>query len=225
MKTYRLLWLIWLTLAILVVVGTVAYWASSNIHKVNITLKEGATINTKLFRIHPHNLSLEVSFKGKGRKSRPELGNYIAEGNWHETGVLKFKNYGEPIKFLVTSTNQRTVYETLPASSYGRSTIERELIPFVNDNDNNSVIWPPKRDSWHMIKQGLNSYQITVTEVGKSLTSEEVTLIVKPPVSFKRVAQNYSYLWYFTFWPLYAFILLIFGIVLAFLERKRRKSM
>ncbi len=223
MKTYKLLWVIWFALAILFVTGTAAYLVSSKLNKVNITLKEGEIINTKLFRIHPHHLSLELRFKGEGRDSRPELGNYKTEGNWQETGLLKFTNPGEPIKLLVNSANQRTVYEALPASGYGQTTIIKRLQPFVNDNDHTSVSWPPGNDFRHQIKQGLNSYQITVIEVGKSLINEEVSLVINPPISFKTVAQNYSYLWCFYFWPLYAFVLVISAMILTFKDRRRTK--
>ena len=61
----------------------------------------------------------------------------------------------------------------------------------------------------------------TVLEVGDAIQGERVTVVVEPPLTFKRgTGGPIDWLWYFYFWPFYAVILGIAGVVLAYITRK-----
>ncbi|WP_373030021.1 hypothetical protein [Sulfurovum sp.] len=216
------LWLVFCILTILVIIGTAAFLASSKTTKLELSLIEGEKIDVKLFRILPHNISLKFIFNINGRDSRPELGEYKTVGNWRETGILKFENPGEPIKLLLSNTNQDVIYETMPISGTGATTVSRNLIIYKEDNNPSKFSWPPSADVQYSLDSGINEFQITVLEVGKQLVGEKVSLWIKPPLGFKSYVSSYSFLWYFFLWPLYTFILLVLFILLFIRKRRRR---
>tara|TARA_R110001606_G_C15387987_1_gene651155 strand:+ start:723 stop:1250 length:528 start_codon:yes stop_codon:yes gene_type:complete len=146
-------------------------------------------------------------------KTRPELGEYTYRGDWKKTGFLDFINPGVPIKLAVHGEGKEVIYEAMPAGSYG-ITIGRDLVPFVEDENPSLFRWPPDLTLRHHIPAGYSEFVITVKELGSQLKGEKATIIIEPPVTFKTVAPRYRYIWWFIFWPLYALLLSIYGLVL-----------
>ena len=153
-------------------------------------------------------------FERQKGQIRPELGEYATRGDWRKTGFLDFDNPGAPIKLLVRGEGKEVVYEAIPAGSYGTTTIRRELVPFVDDDNPNRFQWPPDLTLRHNLPAGYSHFLVTVQEVGNQLKGEKVKIIFGPPVTFKAVAPRYGYIWWFSFWPLYALPLLVYGLVL-----------
>jgi hypothetical protein len=101
-------------------------------------------------------------------------------------------------------------------SGYNGTSMNRDLVPFFDDNDPKRFRWPPLWELSTKLPSGRTVLNVSILEVGKSLVGERVTLIIESPINLKVRSENLGYriLWWFIFWPLYALLLSGYGIVL-----------
>ncbi len=135
---------------------------------------------------------------------------------------LQLPGENQPIKLLVRRDSEQAVYEALPASSYGANVIGRDLVPFIDDGNPNRFKWPPNLGLRPTFPSGYSTLHISVLDVGAQLVGEQVSLIVKAPVTFKSTAPGYGFLWWFVLWPVYALLLLAYAAVLLWWWRPWR---
>ena len=203
-------WVVWTILVIVVATGVLADTLSSA-KLVTIELQPKATIDVSVFRPLPDKLRLLLRFNRTEGQKRPELGDYATTAN---PGFLEFQNPGVAIKLLVRGEGKEFIYEALPASAYGGTTIDRNLVPFFDDENPNRFQWPPNLALMPSVPSGYSTFNITVLEVGQPLVGEQVTLLIKSPIGLKSTAPGYEFLAWFMFWPLYALFLVVYGVEL-----------
>lgn len=216
-------WILWWSITIFVALSTVVYFIATHTTKVELTLIKGEKVNIQLFRLTPENISMFMSFSKTTGEDRPELGNYSVKVDRRKTGIREYPNPGEPVKLLVSDTEQNYTYEAMPASGYGANSITRGLILYKDDNNPYQFpTWGVRTEKQFSLNPGFNEFQITVLEVGNSLEGEPITLYIRPPLSFKFSSYGliYQFLWYFHFWRIYFLILLVWFLVLV--ARKKR---
>lgn len=201
-------WVVWTVLVLTVLAGaTIDELSSAN--SIAIKLNPKTKIDVTVFRPLPHVLRLSLDFKRSGwADKRPELGEYRTSAG--SRGYLEFSNPGGVVKLLASNGQDKVVYEALPVTGANQNTMTREMVPFVDDGNPKRYKWPPSKAL--EIPTGFSKISISVLEVAPRLVDEQATLIVIPPVGFKATA--YGFLWWFIFWPLYAFILTGYGAVL-----------
>lgn len=221
-KLDRCLWCIWWCLIAVTISGIILNKMSSETTKINLPLSIGNTQTIKIFCLFPYNLSLKLMFSRSGSEKRPELGSYPPVGNWRETGKLKFKNPGEPVKFILSDSNKEVIYEAMPASGYGENTLSRDLVVFEDDHNPSEFSWPRSQKKSYQLKSGFNVFQIAVLEVGEKIRGEQIQLWVDPPLGFKTTHRSYSFLWYFYFWPVYVLLLFLMFLILLYREKKMK---
>ena len=213
-RRLKIHWALWSILVVLVAAGVLADDLSSA-KLVTFELRPKASIDVSVFRPLPDVLRLSLRFNSTEGQKRPELGDYARTGrDWRESGFLEFPKPGAPIKLLVRGEGKEIVYEALPASAYGAATIRRDLVPFVDDGNPNRFQWPPNLALRPSLPSGYSTFNISVFEVEPQLVNEQAILIIGSPITFKTVAPGYGFLWWFMFWPLYALILVGYGVVL-----------
>jgi hypothetical protein len=214
--------IVWSVLCGLVLVGTTALKISSTPKEVSIDLKHNKSIEISVFRIFPHLLRIEIQFSPNKSEAFNELGIYKTVGNWHETGYLEFPEPGIPLKVSISINGKKIIYEALPINKhYDR--LYRALVPFIDDGNSQNFSWPQSKSNFHELHSGFNNLTISFIDIGKETAKEKVSIIINPPVDFKVVANNYGFLWLFYFWPIYALLLGIFGVVLLEIHRKMEK--
>jgi len=206
--TFRLKmhWALWVTLVIIVVAGCVVLQLTST-KPVTIELRPDTSINVSLFRPFPDKLRLTLYFN-------------ITPG--HQIPDFKQKAMDkEPIKLLVRGDQGKKEFYQARLNSYNRSPglpqeEERILLPIEDDGD-------PHRDLRYNLPSGISKFNISFTEVGSELIGEKVTLYIGDPIDLFSIspAPGYGFLWFFIFWPVYAFILAVYGGVLLWKTRHR----
>ena len=219
-RAIKLQFIVWSILSVLVALGAFVYELSSSVVSVPLKLIPNETASVTVFRLLPDTLDLSLIFSREKGQRRVELGEYTTTGDWQKTSALNFPNPGEPVKLLIRRGASEVIYEAMPAGSYG-NTIGRTLVPFVDDGNSNSFIWPPSIDSGIKLQAGSEEIRVSVVSVGKRIEGEQVTLLFKPPVTFKSYDPNYKWIWWFSLWPMYVLLLVIFGFVLFWKSRPR----
>lgn len=198
----------------------------TSVKPVAVELSPNASVEISAFRPLPHKVHLFFRFNTTAGK-RVELGEYrtTSRSGW-DAGFLEFPDPGTPIKISVRSDDGRTrIYEALPASGFSETSINRELVPFVDDGSPNRFEWPPHWGLAASLRPGFSSFNVTILEAGPLLVGESVAVIVDPPISFKSAAPGYEFLWWFMFSPVYAMVLLVYGgILLTWTFHKRRQK-
>lgn len=213
-------WVLWGLLVFLVSSGTAASYLSRLPTSVALPLTPNASVNVSVFRLFPHSLDFYLAFDrhaadGVGPlMSRPELGISHTKSDWRETGYLEFLESGEPIKISVQTRTEGSVFLALPAGGASESAIMREFHPVATGDTKDRVKWPPDNSLRPTLGAGNTTLHFSVIEVGERLSGEQATLVIQAPVGFKATAYNYSFLWWFYFWPFYAAFLAIYGAIL-----------
>lgn len=221
----KLHWALWVVLVLIVASGVLAIHLSSG-RRVSIDLSPNKTVDVSFFRLLPHALNLSLSFnRANWEDKRPELGDFTSKGRpWQESGFLEFPQPGAPIRLLIRAKDKEVVYEALPAGGYNGTTKSRDLVPFVDDGDSGRFQWPPNNSLKPILPSGNSTITISVLEVGPQLIGEKVNLFVDSPISFKTAAPGYEFLWWFFFWPVYAFLLASYGLLLLVKSLRRSNS-
>lgn len=225
----RVAWTIFAGLCALMLAGTAALHIASHTVRARIDLVPGANVSIAVFRLAPDAPRLSMEFEDPAharppmgyRRSRPELGEW---GPIDKDGSLRFGNPGEMVKFRVVDQTDAQIYEALPAGGRSEGLIHRDLVRFVEDGDANRFRWPPLLPS-PSIPAGRSVLDVSVLEVGDAIRGESVTVVVQAPLGFKSgTGGAIRWLWYFYFWPIYALVLGIMGVVLACITRKASAS-
>jgi hypothetical protein len=121
------------------------------------------------------------------------------------------------------------IFEAGPASGFNKEHIYRGLLPFLYDDDLQHYPWPPPSSRYPAAPSGNSVVHIKVLEVAELLRGESAVVIIPPPVGIKRVEAGYGLVAMFYLWPVYAFFLGAYGIILilvpiAFGERTHRST-
>jgi len=184
---------------------------------IPIKLEETASVRIPIFRPVPDSLRISLKFENIDTKDRSALGRWSNDkGDWRETGYINFLEPGESILLQVIDDVNTTIYEAEPAGGVESSeTVWRDFVPYVNDGRPNIFVWPPKNEQRTKLHTGKTNLNISVLQVGANLRGETASLIIDSPISFKSVAQNYELIWWIIFWPIYAFGLSFYGLILA----------
>ena len=218
-------WSIFVTLCMLLILGATALHIASYAARARIDLVPGAHVSIPVFRFVQDSPRLSLEFDNPTQAppstgyflSRPELGEWRPS---QREGTLYFANPGEAVKLRGAGRKHAQVYEALPAGGWGKNRIHRSLTPFLDDGDPTRFRWPPLLPS-RSIPAGRSTLDITVLEVGDAIQGERVTVVVEPPLTFKRGSGGpIDWLWYFYFWPIYALVLGIAGVALAYITRR-----
>ena len=211
-------WWLWLFMILIVISGAALYELSSSPHLVELQLKPKEETKINVISVLNQTLRASLLFKQPDIR-RPELGKYTTLGDRKKSGILEFVEPGEAIKLLIRSNDKEMIYEALPAGNRGK-VISRDLVPFIDDNNPNQFQWPPNKNLDHILTMGNNTIYVSVIETGKILTNEQVSLIIKPPVTFKMVFSGYGLIWFLRFWPIFVFLLIAYaGILLRHSSR------
>ncbi|MBS1186784.1 MAG: hypothetical protein H6R04_802 [Burkholderiaceae bacterium] len=147
---------------------------------------------------------------------RPEHGSQATHFDWRKTGYLYYVSPGEPVKIRITkmATKESVIFEATPGDACNDDRCRRRLVPYIDDGDPKRFTWPPTGGL--LLPAGNSDLQIDVMEVGERISGEQVTLKIEPPLDFKFVSADplSRLLWWFFFWPFYAFVLLAWAILL-----------
>lgn len=219
---YKVQWIIWLILVVVVLIGTVLFKISVVVNTVHLKLSPQQTAEVQIFRLFPASLYMQLAFQRIPRE-RPELGKFStrADSDAQSTQIF-FDQPGAPVKLLVQSPEQQMVFEATPVSSHSQDTLRRDLLPYVDDGDPHAMTWRNRQN--FALPSGRTTLKVTVIDVGEKIHGEEIVLEIEPPLSFKWVQENYDVLWWFMFWQFYAGILLLYGAVLYYFSKPFVKS-
>jgi hypothetical protein len=221
----RIAWAVFAGLCALMLLGVAALHIASNTVRARIDLVPGARVSMTVLRLVPDAPRLSMEFEDPARahppmghwRSRPELGEWRPI---RKDGSLRFGNPGETVKLRVVDQTQAQIYEALPNGGRSEGLVHRDLVRFVDDGDARTFRWPPLLPT-RSIPAGRSALEVSVLEVGDAIRGESVTLVAEPPLGFKRgTGGAIDWLWYFYFWPAYALVLGITGVVLARITRK-----
>jgi hypothetical protein len=92
-------------------------------------------------------------------------------------------------------------------------------VPYIDDGDPQRFRWPP---SYVKLPSGTSHIEVSVVDVGKTISGEQVVFSIKPPLTFKTVMPGYQVLWWFGLWPVYLAVLAIIAGVLFWQGKKER---
>ncbi len=70
---------------------------------------------------------------------------------------------------------------------------------------------------------GWSKVELSVVSVGTALENEKVQVVIDPPLTFKRAQPGYSFLWWFSFWPFFALLLVLYAAFLLYKAWKARE--
>jgi hypothetical protein len=203
----------WLLTILLVVsaVGALIYEISSSSITVPIRLNKDEKAEVSVYRVLPATLQVSLKFN---RPSGKAFGLGSSETRYGGDGLC-FLSPGEPIKFVVQGAGQAATYEALPNSVVTGTVFQRTLVPFSESKNLNRCTWPPDNSLRPLLPSGFSTVSVTITDVGQGIVGEQVSLVIEPPVSLKATASNYRIVWFFTFWRVYALILLVYALILV----------
>lgn len=224
-KRLRIHFAILSILSIIVTIGGVAAHLSWAPIFAPLTLRPGESIDIPVFRVLPEKIHVELGFKDT-TPLRPELGSHTNMNGQKRTDVLEFPNPGEPIKLLLRSKTRETICEAWPGSSFsgGGKRTGRILVPYIDDGNPNLFPLPSNPTELLDVPAGNSKLTIIVLEAGKSISGEQVDVLIHAPISWKHISPNYGLLSWFSFWPVYALILIMYGTVLIHFFRRQSKS-
>jgi len=212
-----MLWLAWASLAGLTAACTWANKISSQATGAEMDLRRGAELTLPAFRLFPATFSFSLIFNTTPNEPRPELGDWQKSRENTDPKTLVFNNPGESVLIEVTvvETGVSQVFEALPTGGVASSTSRsRGFVPYVDDGNPKSFAWPPRKEDYLKLANRDNTLRFKVIEVGPTLEIQSAQLFVDSPLSFKSSRDGYGWLWWFYFWPVYAFVLGAIAILL-----------
>lgn len=214
---------LWCVLSIIVAIGALAFDLSSSPTFASLVLRPGESTDISVFRVFPEKVRIELGFKN-ATPLRPELGSHANMNGQKRTGVLEFPNPGEPIKLLLRNKASEVICEAWPGSSFsgGGKRTGRILVPYVNDGNPNLFPEPSNPTELMDIPAGNSKLTIIVLDAGKSISGERVDVLIHAPISWKNLAPRYGFLEWFLLWPIYVFVLAIYGAMLIRSYRRHR---
>lgn len=224
-RSLKIHFVLWCVLSINVAIGALAFDLSSSPTFASLVLRPGESIDIPVFRVFSEKIRIELGFKNT-TLMRPELGSHVNMNGQKKTDVLEFPNLGEPIKLLLRNKASEVICEAWPGSSFsgGGKRTGRILVPYVEDGNPNLFPEQDNPTELLVVPTGNSKLTIIVLEAGKSISGERVDVLIRPPISLKHIAPRYGFLSWFLFWPIYAFVLVIYGAMLIRSYRHHRLS-
>ncbi|MDR2298273.1 MAG: hypothetical protein LBE30_08010 [Comamonas sp.] len=217
------MWMLWMLLLVLLLVTTGLFQLSVRTVQLPITLTTGQSAEITVWRPWAHPCSFALRFARLPGQSRPELGEWVTPAVPAQ-GVavpsLVFSRPGEPVKILVETSDQQAPYAAMPASSSDGSAIDRPMVPWAESVAPGEFTWPAVTQTHIAQATGPSHYRFTVQEVGPHLQGEQVQLLLLAPLSFKTAQPGYGWLWALFFWPSFAAVLAVAGVVLLWLSHR-----
>lgn len=214
-----------LILLLLVVVCGAALVSLCRSSPIPVRLKMGEEISVPVFRVHSAPQDFSLNFTRSPGQHRPELGSYAHSARLGG-GTLSFPEPGEQIKLAVRVGESEILYEAMPATSFGETSVGRRLVPFVDDGNPNAFAWDQSEELRQILLPGRTTITVSVVGVDRSVEGETASLVIHSPVTLKGAAPQYRWLWWFTLWPVYACVLALWGSMLAgcsYLRARRRR--
>ncbi|WP_225747636.1 hypothetical protein [Eikenella sp. Marseille-P7795] len=159
--------------------------------------------------------------------NRPELGEYSTNNDdteeWKTHWILRFNNPGEPVHVAISLNGQTCRYQALPTSTMGYHVQCRQLSTPA-DGSGKAFYFVPTCQLHE--RPGWNKGSITVEKVSPVLAGERVTLIGNPPLQFESYYPGsiYNLVWPMFLWPIWLFILILWGIILGISRYRRHKQ-
>ena len=217
------MWVLWVLLLVLLLATTGLFQLCARTVQLPITLTAGQSAEITVWRPWSHPSNFALRFARQSGQSRPELGEWLTPAIPAQ-GVavpsLAFSRPGEPLKILVETSDQQMPYVAMPASSSNDSTIDRPLTPWTDSARPGEFTWPMVTQARIAQATGPSHYRFTVQEVGPQLRGEQVQLLLLAPLSFKTFQPGYGWLWVLFFWPSFATVLALMGVVLLWLSHR-----
>lgn len=206
-----------------VMMGLFALSASSS--STEVVLRQGETTNFEVFR--PFGTEM-VWYRQcfYAESNRPELGEYSTNNDdteeWKSRQIVRFNNPGEPVHIAISLNGQTCRYQALPTSSMGYH-IQCRALSTPADGSGKAFYFVPACQLHE--RPGWNKGSITVEKVSPVLAGERVTLIGNPPLQFDSYYPGsiYNLVWPMFLWPIWLFILILWGIILGIILYRRRK--
>lgn len=156
---------------------------------------------------------MRLNFK---RKIKGGLRSELGEKNFlYKNDTSEFlETTVEPVTFRITINGEKEelFFEALPASSFNNQNIWR-CLKLAPDYENSSSLLGEHNT---ILPTGISNILFSIDKVGETITGEEVTLEIIPPITSKSSIPGYRLLWWFFFWPIYAIILVFYGFRLAY---------
>lgn len=206
----RISWAIFAVLGVIVMLGGIAAHIASRPAEASLRLTPGASATLAVDRPLHDRVRLSLRFERPTQSARrPELGDFAARKT---ADALRFANPGERVRLRIEAPGGTGVYELLPAGAYGQR-ISRDAVRFIDDGDDHRFPWPPQRVP-RSLPPGRSTLEVTVIEVGPAISGEDVVVHIQPPLGLKATAEGYRWLAWFWFWPVYALVLGVAGLVL-----------
>ncbi|OAF04823.1 hypothetical protein AYJ54_23580 [Bradyrhizobium centrolobii] len=196
-------WLAWLVTSLLLILYVRAGLLASKAYEFAIKLEPGYSKEFEVYRFVEGPLSMELQFRdGANHRRRPELGDPATQGDWRESGILKFDNPGSAIRIVASVLDAAPVtYEAMPASAHGVALATRTLTSSLSLSPG-VYKWPAERNKLQL-HQGANVVSINVATVERPLVGEDVELWVKPALGFEAGDAGLSWLWPSLLWPIF----------------------
>lgn len=183
-----------------------------------LTLTVGESVTFSVFRLFPDTVRISLDFDRKHGLRRLELGEYTMTRG---PNYIQFRAPGEPVILQVQSPTANAEYEAMPAGAHSHKRISRELVVRESDDNPNRFTWPPDNVARLTLPVGSSEITLRVLEVGTTLASEKVDVVIEPPLSFKSAMPGYSFLWWFFFWPLLSIPLAVYAGYLLWQGRNK----
>jgi hypothetical protein len=223
-RALRVGWIVFACLGTLVLLGSLAWHISSKTETATLSLQPGARASIVVDRVMPDRPRVSLRFAaptGALASSRPELGEFKTR---QTRDALVFANPGARILLRIEDANTAAIYEALPAGSHGADSIGRDLVLFEDDGDRGRFRWPPVLPA-ESIPAGRSVVHVTVLEVDDAIRGESITVMLEPPLGFKRgTGGMLDVLRWFWLWPVYAVLLALLGLVLVAAQRRSRPA-
>ena len=214
-------WTLILVMAVLLVIFicVAAGKFASTPETAKLILNVGEEVQIPVTRLLQHPLSLSIQFSRVPGSKPIELGEWTSRRG---VGYLDFDRPGAPLKVLVSGLDQEAIFEALPpyGATWRDGTITRQFVVFQEDGNPKRFPWPFNA-ARPTLPMGSSIVKVKILEVTADLAGEHVTMVANAPIDSTVSQPNYQYLALVTLlWPLFAFPLFIYALVLAFIVEK-----
>ncbi|WP_425906334.1 hypothetical protein [Nitrobacter sp. TKz-YC02] len=175
---------------------------------MRLKLEPGATVGLWLFRFAHQPLKMELWFSRKGcNDRRPELGDPSTRVG--ASGKREPVDAGRQVRLIASLRRTSIIFEASAPWAYSCHLITRPLRPGGTETLS--------------LEFGFNPTKITVDAVDPALTGETVQLAAMPPLGFKFMQENVSWLAFWFAWPFFLLFQLTWaGLLVLFQAKKSR---
>jgi len=189
----------WVLLAAALVwfaVGMQRYLLSVDAIATPITLTPGQTAQVEVYRLREAPLWLEARFNESRGLHRPDVGQPPTTEPDHPK---------EPLRIRVQDGKGLDVQMTaLPRVLFSHTHAYRQFLP--SSQPDGTWLFPS-------IENGTSHLTFTVEQVDPTFLGEKIELQINPPIGLKRTAPGWNDVSNFIFWPIFAALLSIWGVI------------